>query len=463
MLKVLIPILLGAALFFTPPPQGLEENAWQLFGLFFATIVGIILKPYPMPVVALAGLLAVVITKTLTFTEAFSGFSSPILWLIVFAYFVAHGFIKSGLGARISYYFLGLMGRRTLGLAYGLTATEYLLASTVPSSAARAGGIIYPLVESLSETYGSKPHDPTSRRIGSYLSLVAFQANTITGAMFLTAMAANPLIAQISGDAGVAMSWGSWALAALVPGVISLLLVPLVIYKLHPPEVKLTPDAPRLAKLKLSEMGPMKKNEWIMLSVFILLIGLWMFGPFIEISPTVTAHLGLILLLFTGVVQWKGLVKEEGAWDTMIWFSILLMMGTQLNYLGFTQWFGDLVTYEVQDLNTLVAIVVALLTYFYSHYFFASNTAHVGAMFAPFLFVVLKLGAPAALAAYLLAFFSNLFGGLTHYGSGPAAIFFGAGFVSVRTWWVIGFLISVMNIAIWTFIGGAWWKLLGIW
>jgi DASS family divalent anion:Na+ symporter len=84
-------------------------------------------------------------------------------------------------------------------------------------------------------------------------------------------------------------------------------------------------------------------------------------------------------------------------------------------------------------------------------------------MYAPLLIVAIALGTPPELAVLTLAFFSNLFAGLTHYGSGPAPILFGMGYCSVATWWRMGFIISVVNIGIWLIVGGLWWKVLGLW
>ena len=67
------------------------------------------------------------------------------------------------------------------------------------------------------------------------------------------------------------------------------------------------------------------------------------------------------------------------------------------------------------------------------------------------------------LAALVFAFFSNLFAGLTHYGTGPAPVFFGAGYVEMGAWWRLGGLLSLVNIVIWLGVGGLWWKLLGLW
>lgn len=106
---------------------------------------------------------------------------------------------------------------------------------------------------------------------------------------------------------------------------------------------------------------------------------------------------------------------------------------------------------------------VLVLLYFYSHYFFASGAAHIGAMFTAFLSVASALGTPSLFAAMVLSFLSNLMGGITHYGIGSAPVFYGAGYVPLAQWWGYGFVISVVNIIIWLGAGGFWWKLMGLW
>ena len=281
--------------------------------------------------------------------------------------------------------------------------------------------------------------------------------------MFLTAMAANPMAAKLAADMGITISWGDWAVAAFVPGVISLLFMPYLIYKLHKPEITETPKASQMAKDKLAEMGRIKINELITLGAFFLLLGLWIFGSNISIDATTTALLGLGVLLIAGVLTWKDVLNEKGAWDTLVWFSALVMMASFLNTLGFIPWFSESIGASVQGIDWLPAFLILSLVYFYSHYLFASNTAHVGAMYAAFLAVAIAVGTPALLAALVLAFFSNLFSSMTHYGTGPAPVLFGAGYVDLPTWWRIGFIVSLANIVIWLGLGGVWWKILGLW
>jgi hypothetical protein len=51
-------------------------------------------------------------------------------------------------------------------------------------------------------------------------------------------------------------------------------------------------------------------------------------------------------------------------------------------------------------------------------------------MYIPFVTVIIAAGAPPYLAVLSLAYFSNLSASLTHYGTTPAPIYFGSGYVA---------------------------------
>lgn len=465
---LMLTIFVGIAIWFTPPPQGIQalENgtaAWHLLAIFVATIVGLITKPLPIGAVAMISMMLTALTGTLTINETLSGFGNRVIWLIVLAFFISRGFIKTGLGARIAYLFMSVLGKRSLGLSYGMVATDLVLAPAVPSNTARAGGVVFPILQSISSAYGSNPDDGTARKLGSFLTLAAFQGTIITSAMFLTAMAANPLAAKLAADVGIEISWTQWAIAASVPGLISLTLIPYIVYRLHKPEITETPQATQIAIDKLREMGRMTLNEWIMLGSFVTLLVLWIFGKQLNIHSTVAAMVGLSILLLASVLTWDDVLNETGAWNTLVWFSALVMMASFLNSLGLIPWFSESVGGLVEGIPWLPAFLILSLVYFYSHYMFASNTAHVSAMYAAFLAISLAVGTPPVLAALVLAFFSNLFSSMTHYGTGPAPVLFSAGYVELPTWWRVGLIVSFINIAIWLGVGGAWWKLLGLW
>ena len=463
LVRGIICILILAIIWFIPNPEGVSVEAWRLLAIFVATIAGLILQPIPMGAVVLLGMILTVLFGVRTIGEALSGFSNGVVWLIVMAFLLARGFIKTGLGRRIAFLMIRAFGKTTLGLGYAIVISDLIIAPATPSNTARAGGILFPIVRSLSASYDSEP-GPTSRKIGAYLMQTEFQGTCITSAMFLTAMAGNPLVAELASDVlGIQLTWGSWALAALVPGLISLAVIPYLLYKVYPPEIKNSPEAPQIANKELEAMGPMKLTEKVMLAVFVIAVTLWATAQFHDLNATTVAILGVSLLLVSGVLAWNDVLSEKGAWDALIWFGGLVMMAGALNTLGLIDWFSEVVASSVAGWSWITAFLVIILVYVYSHYGFASLTAHITAMFIPFATVAVLAGTPPYLAALSLGFFSNLNASITHYGTGPAPIYFGAGYVDMGAWWKLGFLVSVVNLIIWLGAGSVWWRILGLW
>ena len=387
---------------------------------------------------------------------------------------ISRGIIKTGLGARIGYLFIAVWGKKTIGIAYSLALSELILAPVTPSNTARGGGIIHPIMRAIAGSYDSDPEHGTQGRMGRFLALANYHANPITSAMFITATAPNPLIVKLIADttgAQIQLTWGTWALAMLLPGLVALALMPLVVYWLNPPEIKSTPNAAQFARDRLREMGPVTRGELIMLGVFGVLLVLWaglptfVFGPAAAVDPTTTAFIGLSLCLITGVLTWDDVIKEKSAWDTIVWFGALVMMATFLNKLGLIAWFAKSMQTGIGHLGLgwMGASALLMLTYLYAHYAFASTTAHITAMFAAFYGAGLALGAPALPFGLMMAAASNIMMTLTHYATGTSPVVFGSGYVTLGQWWKTGFIMSVVLILIWLVVGGAWWKALGYW
>ena len=421
------------------------------------------LKFLPIPAIALLGLYCCTITKTLDLAkESLQGFASSIVWLVAFVFFIARGFIKTKLGYRIAYSFVALLGKYTLGLSYGITITELILGPAIPSNSARAGGIIYPVVKSIAETLGSRPEDGTSRKLGSFLTFVAFQSNLIVSAIFLTAMAANPMVQDIAAKQGVFFSWMDWFIAASIPGLCSLIIVPLVLYIIYPPQLKVLPQAVSIAKNNLKDMGPMTSQEITMCMVFLTMVALWVFGEHYGIPTIAVGLFGVCVLLVTGILTWQDILNEHEAWSTVIWLSILVMMSGYLEKYGLINWLSISMSQVFLNYHPFTVMFGLSIIYFYSHYFFAGNTAHVGAMYGAFLSTAIVAGAPPLISALILGFFSSLFSSTTHYSTGSAPLYFGMGYIELGEWWLYGFIVSVVNIVIWLGIGSLWWHFLGL-
>ena len=457
--------MLGVAgvILLIPVPSGITKESWRLLAIFAATIMGSIVRPIPGAAVVLLGITALPLFEVLPIDQALTGYADPFVWLVLAAFFISRGMIKTGLGRRIAFLFIKAIGRHSLGLTYALGSTEMVLATVIPSTGARSGGIIFPIAKSLAEAYESRP-GPTANRLGAFLMASVYQCNVIVCAMFLTGQASNPIIARfVQQTTQIEITYARWAIAASVPALLSLLLVPWLLYRVFPPEIKHTPAARELAATELKAMGPLKSSERLMLLVFGLVVILWITSRFHEIHAATVALLGINVLLITGVLDWEDLISEKSAWSVFIWYGGLIRMAEALGQTGITKRFAEASASLTTGWKWWLALAVLLLIYFYAHYVFASITAHVMAMFVPFLIVILAAGAPINLAILSLAYFSNLGASLTHYGTTPAPIYFGAGYTTQRTWWWLGLITSVATITIWSLVGFTWWKILRLW
>ncbi len=460
-MAVLVLVFLVIA-FAIPHPQSIKPSAWRLFAIFIVTIVGFMIEPIPGGALVLLGVTIAALFGGMTISQALSGYSDPVVWLVLTANFIALALMKTGLARRIALSFVRRFGKSPVTLCYSLSLTDMVLATVIPANSARSGGIILPIASSISELYESYP-GPTASRIGSFLLSAVYQCICITPAMFLTGQVSNLLAAQMAGSFGYQMSWARWAAAGIVPGLISLAVMPLIVWHLNPPEILSTPEAALFADKHLRAMGPLARQEKILTALFAAICLLWATASWNKINITVTALLGILVLLFTGILNWEDIKGEKPAWDIFIWYGGLLFFGRALNEVGLPQLFARWVGSFVGGAGWIAILAITLLIYFYSHYAFASITTHLLAMYSAFVALLLQRHAPLGLVVFSFACFANLSAGLTHYGTTPAPMFFARNYVSLKLWWKIGLVASITNIIIWSTVGFGWWRFIRIW
>ena len=457
--KQLFVLLFGVLLWFTPAPEGLNLQAWHLFAIFISIILAVIIEVTSIFTASIIGLGFVVLTHTLTAKQAYSGFSQGFILLIIVAFLIARGVIKSGLGKRIALLIIKKFGKSSLGLGYSIVAADMFIAPAFPSNTARSG-VLYPIVQALSADSGSKVNDGTRKKLGAYLMMTSMAGLTISSAMWLTAMAANPAGTKMAKEFGIEISYGSWALASFAPSLVAFIIIPWLLFKIFPPELKETPDAPRIAQEQLEHMGAVHKNEYIMGATFISMITLWIFSGDLGIDKTAVAFLGLGILMLTNIFTLDDLAHEGRALGTLIWFGTLYAMSSYLNEFGFMSWFGTHISNVIMGQSWPIVYVGLVLAYVFIHYFFVSQTAQMLALFSVFLSVGINAGVPAEMLALMLLFATNFNAMITPQGSSANVIYLSSGYIESREVYKYGGAVTLANTLVYLGVGTAWMMLI---
>jgi L-tartrate/succinate antiporter len=468
MYRVFVPLVLGGTLALVPPPEGLGQNAWLFFALFATVIAGIITEPIAPAAIGLIGVTVAAAAGLVRETPAqsaqwaLSGFANPAVWLIFAAYMLTLGYTVTGLGKRVALQMVRMLGHRTLGLGYAVAAADLVLAPFTASATARSGGTVYPVVRHIPELYDSRPGDGTARRIGAYLLYTAMAASFVTSSMFITALAPLALaIAIIQEGIGVRISWVQWAVGFLPVGVTLLVLTPLVLYWIHPPQIRTSPEVPRWAAEELRRMGPMRGREAILLVLVLLALALWI-GATSWLEPALAAVAVVLLMVIFRVVSWDEVVGDAAAWNVLIWFGTLVTMASGLSETKFTAWIGSALAPAFTGLGYFPSIGALVGVFFVLHYFFASITAHTATLLPVFLAIALTLPGPSPVMwALLLGYALGLMGILTSYGAGQNVIYYASGFITRRDFWLLGLVMGALFLSVYLAIIVPWLNFLG--
>jgi L-tartrate/succinate antiporter len=459
--KALAPVAVASAIALLPAPDGLPQHAWYFFAIFAGVIVGLMLEPLPGAAIGLIGVSVVtVLSPYVLFSAAElgkAGFKPANASLIFAAFMFALGYEKTGLGRRIALWLVKTMGRRTLTLGYAVTIADTLLAPFTPSNTARSGGTVYPVIRNLPALYDSKPNDPSSRRMGGYLMWVAIAATCITSSMFLTALAPNLLaIELINKTAKVSFTWMDWFTAFAPIGLLLLAALPLLAYVLYKPEIKGGSEVPDWARGELAKMGGLTVKEIGLAALVMLALGLWIFGG--DFINATTVAIGVIALMVIGkVVSWDDILANKPAWNTLVWFATLVALADGLNRVGFVKWFADTVGAQMTGFSPTVAMLLLVAVFFFTHYLFASITAHVTAMLPVMLAVGMGIpGIDIRDFALLLALTLGLMGILTPYATGPSPVYYGSGYIPAKDYWRLGAIFGVIFFAVFVLVAALW-------
>ena len=473
-MKAILPIAVAVIIWLWPVPEGLTPNAMRFLGIFLAVILALILEPLPNSAVGLIGVTLAGALQLVPLPDGrpaglggslnwvLSGFVDSVVWLIFIAYMFALGYEKSGLGKRVALIFIKKLGQKALGLGYAAALSDLVLAPFTPSNTARSAGTVYPVIKNIPPMYGSLP-DKEPRKIGGYVMWTCFATTCVTSSMFFTGLAPNllavSLIARAPGvtdPAAMTISWMQWFFSVAPAGIVLFLLVPFITYIIYPPTQRIFPETPKWAADELEKLGSTTRKEWMMASMGLLALSLWIFGSSI-LNATMVGLVVLCLMLILDIINWDDVISNKSAWNTLVWFATLVAMATGLARVGFLAWLGERVAAQLAGAEMATVVLGLLFVFYFAHYFFASLTAHTTALMPVFLATAAAIpDLNLKLFGMMLAGSLGIMGILTPYATGPAPIYYNTGYIKRVTFWCFGTLYGIIFFSVYAFVAMYW-------
>lgn len=465
-LKIILLAVIILLSIFIPPPDGLTKEAWILAGIYLSAIVGLVIKPYPEPVIMLVAVALTCFTVTkfpdspVKSMDVLSGYASGTTWLVFSAFTLSAAFVTTGLGKRLAYWFILKFGSTTLRLGYVTALLDLVLAPATPSNTARAGGVVFPIINSIATVLGSTPKESPCKA-GRYLMVNVYMVTKTTSYMFLTGFAGNALALQLISDIfHIHISWIGWMLAGAPLGLLMLCIIPYICYRIASPEIKHI-DNVAIATNGLESLGAMSLKEKGLVVIFIAALLGWIFSRHLGLNESAVAIIAMGAALLFNIIGWSDVQKNKGGWNTLMWYGGIIGLSATLSKEGFFRWLADFLSAHLDFLSAgNMTIVIIVFLSVLVRYFFASGGAYVAAMVPVFATVGLVTGtAPVLLALAIL--FSNSYGGcITHYGGAAGPIIFAAGYNDIKSWWAIGTVVALCTFLIHMVCGIPWWNFL---
>jgi len=458
---LLLAIAAAALVWVTPFPDTLSPAGHRALTVFAGVFLLYLTEPVPLAATSLAIVPLVVFASIGKVGEALAPFGSTSVYLLVGAFILAAAMIKTRLAERITYLIMSTIGIGTRNLTFGIMLANIALAFLIPSSTARTA-ILLPVSLSIISMFGIEGR---SRFSVNLLLTLAFTNATISAGI-LTATIPNPLTVDFIVKAGgPSIDYMQWFIYGFPPALLMTLFTWWFIQICYKPERDEIPGGTAHVTEKLAEMGRMSAPEWRTLSVFLLVVLMWVTGKWTGINSTIACLCGVFLLFLPrfGVITWKE--AEQGvSWQIIMVTGGGMALGTALMRTGAAKWLANAIfdSLGLASLGIVALLIVLLIIVQYMHILFAGTTVMLTAMMP----IVLALGQTANIPPAVIAMpVGMVVGGyplLMFYNTLPNIMVYGTNRVSTGDFPRLGVLICGVGCLVYAVCAATYWKWLGL-
>lgn len=450
--------LLALTLQLLPPPPGLPPPGWAVTSLFALMLVWWVTEAVPIPVTSLLPLVVLPLTGILPIAEAAAPFASPIVILLFGGFVIAKSVERWNLHTRIALGIVARFGSHPAALVFGFMCAAAILSMWISNTATAI--MLMPIALSVAARLGGEkwPEAPLS----AALLLGIAYACSIGGVGTPVGTPTNLIvIGYLEAEFGRGIGFAEWMTYGVPMVVILLPLAWLVLVRRGVRSHAGEGDAAELIAGERRALGPVTTPERRVALVFAVIALFWMFrrplseltfgfiSPFAGLTDHVIAVAGAILLFLVpaGTEQKEALLDWRSAeripWGVLLLFGGGLSLAAAITASGLGDWLGDhLSSLTTLPLFLLIGALVAFVIFFTE---VASNVATasalmpvIGAVAAASALDPLYMALPVAIAA------SSAF--MLPMATGPNAIAYSSGAISIPRMARIGFLLNIVAV-----------------
>jgi sodium-dependent dicarboxylate transporter 2/3/5 len=343
--------------YFFPPLAGLSHDGQVMLGILLMGAILWISEPIPLAVTGLLIMVIQPILGVMSADQVFASFGNKAVFFLIGAFILAGAIEKHGLHRRIALKFLGFFEHSPRMFTFGIMVSCAFLSFVMPEHGVAA--LFLPIIVSILLAMKVVPKESNFGKL-SMLS-VAFGCS-IGSLGTLIGGARNPLTVAALSNAGYEVTFVEWMRLSMPVVFIALPLVWLVLQVAFPIEIKDVSSAKKEIESQVKTMGTLGKNEFIVFTILVITICLWVFFSSPEfLGLAVIAIIGSLLLFFTGSISWRD-VEERVPWGLILLYGGAITLGIGMEQTGAGAWLAQILLQGVGQNILLLVFVVILVT-----------------------------------------------------------------------------------------------------
>jgi sodium-dependent dicarboxylate transporter 2/3/5 len=440
-----------------PAPAAMPEAAWRTTAVVVLMATWWMTQALPLTATALVPFLAFPLMGIMNATQTAASYWSPILFLVLGGAIIALAIERTGLHRRLALAIVAKGGTTPAAMLLAFMTATAIISLIVSNTATTL--IMIPIAVAVLKAAKVEP-GTTAGFAGALAMGIAFAAS-IGGLGTIVGSPTNAIaVGIIDRITGVKIDFLTWALYGMPVVLVSIPLCWLILLRVQ--HVRRTDFDPAAAREGIGEVGAWSTAEKRLVPLIALVVACWVALPFVtpllpadSVTDGTIAIVGALLLFVIPDGSGRALINWEEAnrapWGVIMMFGGGLALAAGIAASGLATWLGT----ALEPLGAVHPIVIALVVVGIVILIteFASNVAAASGIMPVIGGLIIATGADPMLLAVPAAFAAS-WGFMLPSGTGPNAIAWATGHISLPRMLMAGLLLDIAGVPI--LVGSVW-------